>query len=140
MSRVSSLLVPLAAIILAAGCAGPPADGRATGTSAPTETTGRPALVLRHSYGGGFQAGTWGTLDVVDGCVVILHEDGSATVPVFPDGVTRWVGEEIDMDGERLVLGEPVTLGGSSSETLAGVQGVTFPVECRADGYWIVTP
>lgn len=139
MARVLSLLVPLAAIILAAGCAGPPAGGGATGTTAPAEATERPTLVLRHSGGGGFQAGTWGTLGVVDGCVVILHDDGSVTVPVFPDGVTRWVGEEIDMDGERLVLGEPVTLGGSSSETLAGVQGVLFPVACRADGYWIVT-
>ncbi|RIJ51404.1 hypothetical protein DZG00_09035 [Clavibacter lycopersici] len=137
-----SSVVLLAVILLTTSCAGPiPGDhGAAPPSSATTE---RPTLVLRHSDGGGFQAGIWGTLGVVDGCVVILHDGGSVSVPVFPDGVTRWVGDEIDMDGERLVLGEPVTLGGSSSDTLAGVAGVagvTFPVGCRADEYWIVTP
>jgi hypothetical protein len=69
---------------------------------------------------GGSGALLEGTLELQDGCLVVLpsyegvDDDLPPAVPVLPIAVTTWDGTTLAVDGEATAVGEEITLGGGS--------------------------
>ena len=122
------------ALALTAGCGG------STPAPAPTDVA-----VYDPSGGpGGFAALLAGTLERVDGCVVV-RDDGTGgavadSVPVFPRGV-HWDGDALVVGGTTYRLGEHVEFGGGvlaeagESASLAA----DVPAACAGRLLWLVS-
>lgn len=130
-------VVGLVVLALAAGCGG------STPEHAPTDVA-----VYDPSGGpGGFAALLAGTLERVDGCVVV-RDDGTGgavagaadSVPVFPRGV-HWDGDALVVGGTSYRLGDHVELGGGvlaepgASASLAA----DVPPACAGRLLWLLS-
>lgn len=111
-----------------------PAAGEAQGpgpaTEAPPAATG-PLSLYPAERDITMDALFWGTLQLADGCLVVVDEYGRAVVPVFKAGVTTWDGEVLTRAGERYELGDEISMGGGTSS--ASDPDLVVPESCPAD-------
>lgn len=76
----------------------------------------------------------YGTLQLTDGCLVVVGESGMSgrtVVPVFKAGVTTWDGAVLTRAGERYELGDEISMGGGTSS--ASDPELVVPESCPAD-------
>ena len=134
MARARTAVVGMMVLALTAGCGG------SSPTPAPTDVavydpTGGP---------GGFAARLAGTLERVDGCVVVRGDGIDMAkdveyVPVFPRGV-HWNGDSLVVGGTKYRLGEHVEFGGSTlSEQSASALAADVPAACAGRPMWLVS-
>lgn len=116
-------LVALAAfLVVLTSCSGadpePPADVAHWTNSSDPDLVGAPGAALV------------GTLQLLDGCVVVVDDAGTETVPLFPTPVA-WDDDVLVTDGVRLTLGEEVLLGGAQRDQ--GLRSDVIPQACGRD-------
>lgn len=115
-----------AALLCAACSRGPqlPAD-------LPTDV---PYAYHLQTVAGGDGAELVGTLEMLDGCLVVIPEGGGIVqpadpvVPILPIAVVDWDATTLEVNGERAAVGDRISLGGGYSTTRADADFV--PAGC----------
>lgn len=81
----------------------------------------------------------WGTLQLTDGCLVVVGEYGRVVVPVFKSGATTWDGAVLTNAGQRYELGDPISMGGGGAWD-ESIPDLVVPESCPADaGLWLAS-
>ncbi|PVU81914.1 hypothetical protein DDP54_01515 [Cellulomonas sp. WB94] len=135
MASARMAVVGMMVLALTAGCGG------STPAPAPTDVA-----VYDASGGGpgGLAALLAGTLERVDGCVVVRGDGIDMAkdveyVPVFPLGV-HWDGDALVVQGTKYRLGEHVQFGGGTlSEESASTLAAELPVACAGRQLWLIS-
>ncbi|AXL10739.1 hypothetical protein DXT68_00205 [Microbacterium foliorum] len=133
-SVAGSTLVLLAGIALV-GCGQSASVGTENQMLATYTPSGEP---------GGDGAQLAGVLEVRDGCVIFVNDQGDAVIPAFPEGIANWDGDTLRLRGSSVVpdqdiaVGEPAdALGGGNNDGTA--DGVSVPTSCPTDaGVFVV--
>lgn len=132
MARARTAVVGMMVLALTAGCGG------SSPVPAPTDVavydpTGGP---------GGFAALLAGTLERVDGCVVVRDDSTGIKdvdyVPVFPRGV-HWDGDALVVGGTKYRLGEHVEFGGGTLSEQSASALADVPAACAGRPMWLVS-
>lgn len=131
-------LCALAVLALSGGCAGP--EAHRLPDPLPTDV---PFAYHLQTTSGSDGALLEGTLELRDGCLVVLPEyEGmeAPVVPVVPIAVSSWDGTTFTVNGESADLGESIALGGGYHDG-SGADLHFLPAGCpeaESDGYFTV--
>lgn len=81
-----------------------------------------------------------GKLAVAGGCLVLVGEGGSATLPIFPAGAASWSADgALAYKGKRYALGDAIELpGGAISAEEAERRGIAGLAGCPAEAMFLV--
>lgn len=115
-ARSTAALAALGALVLCGACS---QDRHSLPHPLPTDV---PFAYHLQTESGGDGALLEGTLDLQDGCLVVLpswegfDEELPPFVPVLPISVTSWDGTTLEVNGERAAVGETISLGGGSRQ------------------------
>jgi hypothetical protein len=140
MAEFRALAFGLAMFLAGPSVAGCSASDPATDLSDVSASLG--AVLIGHQSdgpdAGGDSALLVGRLDVLDGCVMVLMDDGTVVIPSFPIGWTELDGSgALSWGGGTAVhVGDDVEIGGG----FVPVTEVDLPDGCEADEAFIVTP
>lgn len=147
--------LPIAAALAACSSARPDEGNKVANSNVPNEAASVPAAA---GTGNGTEAkppriAEWkrsgasllsrrsGKLGVAGGCLVLIGENGSATLPIFPAGAASWStdGRALAYKGKSYAMGEEILLsGGALSAEEASRRGIAAPAGCTADGLFLV--
>ena len=134
MARARTAVVGMMVLALTAGCGG------SSPAPAPTDVA-----VYDPSGGpGGFAALLAGTLERVDGCVVVRDDSTGIrvadSVPVFPRGV-HWDGDALVVGGTKYRLGEHVEFGGGVLAEVgeSAPLAADVPAACAGRQLWLIS-
>lgn len=111
-ARSKAALAALAVLALCAACT---QDRHSLPARLPTDV---PFAYHLQTEPGGDGALLEGTLDLQDGCLVVLpswegfDEELPPVVPVLPIAVTSWDGTTLEVNGESSAVGDSISLGG----------------------------
>lgn len=128
---VRARLGSVAVMVALVGCAAPEPADQPLATYAPG--TGPSAMDALFT----------GTVDLIDGCLVIRDETtDELVVPIFADRDVEWDGAALTYQGRRHEVGDSITIGGGFiNTTVAEATNLTdslmIPDECAAEwGIW----
>ena len=93
---------------------------------------------------GGDGAQLTGVLEVRDGCVIFVNDQGDVVIPAFPEGIANWDGDTLRLRGSSVVPDQDIAVGDSADAVGGGnndgpVDGVSVPTSCPTDaGVFVV--
>lgn len=93
---------------------------------------------------GGDGAQLTGVLEVRDGCVIFVNDQGDAVIPAFPEGIANWDGDTLRLRGSSSFPDQDIAVGDSADAVGGGnddgpVDGVSLPASCPTDaGIFVV--
>ncbi|WP_203338028.1 hypothetical protein [Nocardioides limicola] len=112
-------------------------NGDTNGSESPP-ATGVPGISPVSTHSGdslGMDALLTGELTLTAGCLTVVVEDGSATIPVFPRGTAHWNDDLLVVGAAEYAPGDEVAFGGGFGDP--DVQ-INVPPTCEsAELFWV---
>lgn len=76
-----------------------------------------------------------GTVEVLDGCLVVKRSGSEPVVPVFASGNTDWDGATLLWDGDEYGMGDGIELSGGSERNAGSQVDVKTYVPTKCKGF-----
>ena len=125
-----SVLLAMFVILTISGCS-PARKESATGPVLP---------LLDQARGESNMALLAGELVVVGRCLYLVNDDDIKWLLVFPADAVAWERDTLVLGGERIAVGETVTVGGGERQNLSALRFVREPDEsCDAANIWVAS-